>query len=182
MVEYTTKDLMYQPADLGRALGHLYFDHVVFATGQWASQEDRTLAGRLEGKGGWSFLFEGQVERPFITPWAPYKQLVGFNITPDRVWVGDGSALKASSMTPERELASLSRCSDALCDARGVDRVRLAQKLTGFRPYVKGLKEPAYISQVGPRHTVVTGGSKNGTLGAAWAAFKIAEQIKCQSV
>lgn len=152
-------------------------DQVIFATGQWADLHDPQLQGRLSGKGGWSFLVEGNLlGRGLIQPWAPYRQLVAFQIAPDVVWVGDGAALKKESMTPERMEASRRRCEAAL-DTRlrpGDHRV-VAQ--AGFRPYVKDLKEPAYIREVKPGMRVVTGGAKNGTLGAAWAARQIAEQL-----
>lgn len=151
-------------------------EHVIFATGQWAG--DFTTGLELTGKGGWSFLVEGELEgRGLIQPWAPYKQLVAFQIDPKNIWVGDGSALKAESMTFERAQASRERCLKALHNRLKPLGSRRVVELKGFRPYVKGLKEPACIRPVGPRQTVVTGGAKNGTLGAAWAARRIGEWL-----
>lgn len=156
----------------------LYADHIIFATGQWAEEMDAALRGRLTGKGGWSFLLEGELQgRGLIHPWAPYRQLVAFQIAPRRIWVGDGAALKAESMTFERQQASQKRCLDALNGRLRPLGSRQLEVRRGFRPYVKGLDKPAYINQVSPGVTVVTGGAKNGTLGAAWAARQIAEQL-----
>lgn len=156
----------------------LQADHIIYATGQWAEKQDPTLRGRLTGKGGWSFLLEGELQgRGLIQPWAPYRQLVAFQIAPRRIWVGDGAALKAESMTFERQQASQKRCLDALNGRLLPLGSRQLEVRRGFRPYIKGLDKPAYINQVQPGVTVVTGGAKNGTLGAAWAARQIAEQL-----
>lgn len=155
-------------------------DHVVSAQGFWSVKTDPALQGKLRAQGGWAFRWPGRKIDPFIQPWAPYKQLVGFNIggfedsytRRDEAWVGDGSALLPESLTEERRLASLDRCARAA----GLPPSE-ATCLTGYRPYVKGLDRPAYVNTVEPGWHVVTGGAKNGTLGAAWAAREIEKRI-----
>jgi hypothetical protein len=149
------------------------YDKIIFATGNWAwEQMANADALSLQSKGGWGFLFEGQLDQPFIQVWAPYKQIVAFNRDPDHIWIGDGSALLPMSMTEERMQASLNRCAAALAADPG-----RAEVLYGYRPYMKGLKEPAYIREI-TNGWIVTGGAKNGTLGAAWAAIQLTEKLR----
>jgi hypothetical protein len=144
------------------------FDRVVLATGSFIYG---SAWEGVEKRGGWAYLFPGQLQRPFIRVWAPYKQIVAFNIAPDRIWVGDGTSLVPGSMTDVRERQSALRC------AAAIGRSHADTAIMGYRPYVRGLKEPALLRQVRDRTWLATGGAKNGTLGAAWAAEKLCEEF-----
>jgi glycine/D-amino acid oxidase-like deaminating enzyme len=48
--------------------------------------------------------------------------------------------------------------------------------LTGLRPYVPGAK-PCVLAEPHPGLWVVTGGAKNGTAAAGWAARKLSEAL-----
>lgn len=150
------------------------FDHVIVATGHWAKELVPGLKARVYGRGGWAITRKGQLETPFVRPWAPYRQLIGFNRGPDEIWVGDGTALKPESMTIDARDKSFKRMQESL---PYIDPTEDQQIIAGIRPYFDGPKAPALIEHVAPGLLVATGGAKNGTLGAAWAARKIAEEL-----
>lgn len=145
---------------------------VVVAAGCW-SGELVEVAG-LGAKAGWAFRFSGTVEEPFIRPWAPYKQIVAFNIESNVTWVGDGSTLNVASATPERKEKSRLRCADAI-----KKNASACSSVLGLRPYCAPFRsgEPCYMRQVSPGVWVITGGGKNGTLAAGWCASRVREVI-----
>lgn len=160
------------------------FDHVVLAMGNhtgiipWRRRPD------VRPQAGVAFLFpNAQIRQPFISPWAPYKQIVAFN-RGDGLWISDGTALKPESLTEERINVSYNRCLNALRGGRehqiwgSMDESR---RLVGHRPYVKDAK-PAYCEtwEEG-RVTVITGGAKNGTIAAGWCAWKLLGELDAQS-
>lgn len=146
----------------------LFAERVIVATGIWVG-ELTALLETVTPKGGWAFLWNGRLKQPFISPWAPYKQLVAFNRGPREIWVGDGTALIPKSMDDEgRRLASKVRCATAV----GLDPMQ-ATVIAGYRPYVDGLRAPALVQEVRKNLWVATGGAKNGTLGAAWSARQL---------
>lgn len=125
----------------------------------------------LSGQWGAAFTWPCDPDRESrvsIRAWAPYKQLVCLpNRRPGELWIGDGTALK--NLTQDRIRASAERC--ASFQGLGTPE----HQLIGARPYVKGLSAPAYLKEVRPNLWVATGGAKNGTAGAAWAAHKLAQ-------
>lgn len=144
-------------------------DKVVLATGVWANEllpEDCQITN-LRPQWGAAF----RAKRTFLNTirvWAPYRQLVTTTID-GCGWVGDGTAVK--EWTPERAFKSINRCSDAV-SLGSWD----LQPSIGMRPYVRGAK-PCYLAQPHPGLWVATGGAKNGTIAAAWAALQIGNQI-----
>lgn len=139
---------------------------VVVAAGIWTSLlipevKQKPLAGLALL---WS---KAQIDAPFIRPWAPYKQIVGFN-RGDGAWVGDGSAILRSNWN-ERVAAKV----ESRCDVLNVREV--PQRLFGIRPYHD--RKPCFIEQVKPGLWVATGGAKNGTLAAGWCAHEIVRQM-----
>jgi glycine/D-amino acid oxidase-like deaminating enzyme len=145
----------------------LHARHVIVAGGVWTSG---LVPYYVEGRAGAAFLWpKGKIERPFISPWAPYRQLVAFN-RGDGLWVGDGTAVK--TWDEERERVSLKRCSDA------VDRALIDKPITlyGQRPYIQGVKH-AHIKQITNRTWAASGGAKNGTIGAGYCGHYFAELL-----
>lgn len=160
--------------------------HVVIAAGVWSNQliSGRWTGGQvsgLEGKAGAAVLLRGeQIEQPFISPWAPYKQLIAFNLGSD-LWVGDGSAIKAANWTLARCNQTTERCLRAVPEqsARAAQERRL-EVLQGLRPYVpkKYLNgDPCFLDKVERNIWVATGGAKNGTIAAGWAAHYLGERL-----
>ena len=112
------------------------------------------------------------VEHPFIRPWAPYRQIVAFN-RGDGLWVGDGTAVKPETFTAERLQKSMVRCAGAV-GLPGLEK-NGPEIVIGHRPYVPKVK-PCYL-KIQRGLIVATGGAKNGTLAAGWAAHKVGEAL-----
>lgn len=146
---------------------------IVVATGVWAQELVGPIPG-LHGRTGWATFWAGQLAQNTIAPWAPYKQMVSFNYSKDKFWVGDGSAYK--NPTKDREHQVVRRCSNHAVVQHLLSEYTtlLPSKIVGgIRPYLSN-KEPAYLRRLNKRLLVATGGAKNGTLGAAWCAARIA--------
>lgn len=143
-------------------------DLVVVAAGYWSQELVPWVDLGLTGRTGSAWLYPGLHQQPFIIPWAPYKQIVGFD-RGDGYWVSDGSAIKPENWTAQRKSASFMRC--ALV---GAAEMLVPKELTGIRPYTK--ESPCFCKQVAPGLWVATGARKNGTLLGAWCAQKIAKE------
>lgn len=155
----------------GRA-GPVEARFVVVAAGFW-SGELMTVPG-LVGKAGCSFVWgDGwQVEQNFVRPWAPYKQVVAFNLPDGKsFWAGDGSALLHDHWTAEREAVSLARCASAA----GAPPEE-ARRQFGIRPMIKGRKV-AQLEERGRGLYLATGGGKTGAIGAGLCAAQLAERL-----
>ena len=154
---------------------------VIVAAGYWSNDilyKEHQAPG-LDGRVGASYVTTGaQLPDNFISVWAPYKQLVAFNIDSNRVWVGDGTALKVGNLTDERLAQSTAR-------ARGVVTGDTKMSI-GIRPYMPKSalgKAPCHLAFHQCPHTpndliVATGGAKNGTIAAGWAAYQIARYME----
>lgn len=145
-------------------------DHIVVAAGVWAKALCPWVP--VEPRWGTAFLWPEHREShvpPFISQWAPYKQVVAFQ-RGDGLWAGDGSALK--TIDSEREAAMLQRCQEKL------DIWTKPTYLRGQRPYVSfnSPGAPCWLEHRG-KVTVATGGAKNGTAAAGFCALKIGEHL-----
>jgi glycine/D-amino acid oxidase-like deaminating enzyme len=151
---------------------------VIVATGAWIDELLPTYAGRLTPKGGWAFTWFGQIDEPFMKVWAPYRQIIGFNRGPQEIWCGDGTALIKKSFHECGTMhKSMKRCIEAL--GQYADPNYGPKILAGYRPYLNGgPKVPALMEKVKPGLYVASGGGKNGTLGAAWSALRLLEELK----
>lgn len=143
---------------------------IVVAAGVWTNK----LYPHVDviGQAGAAFVWENStIESNFISVWAPYKQLVGFNgWEQNTVWCGDGSAILAKNYNSDRIAVSGQRCARAT----GLD-VSKAKTLFGVRPYTKS--NPCYLEEVLSDVWIATGGAKNGTVAAGWAARQIADAV-----
>lgn len=165
------------------ALRPQHVNVVVVAAGVWCNDilvEERGRAPEaihvpgLQGRAGSAFLWPQEAARfnsPYIQPWAPYKQLVGFD-RGDGFWVGDGSSIKPENWTSQRSADSLERCAKSL----NLPARYSVQELHGIRPYVPGAK-PCYLAEHHEGVWVCTGGAKNGTIAAAWAALELSRRL-----
>lgn len=136
---------------------------VVVAAGIWTPE----LCPWVETWGRWGWAFRAMpVYDPVISLWAPYKQVVAFNMDDGMSWAGDGSALVEKSFRqPYREQSARQR----------VERIvgKTTTTLSGVRPYASLVgRDPCMVSPRG-RVIALTGGAKNGTIAAAWAARRI---------
>lgn len=150
-------------------------ERVVLAAGVWTDRllPEGCAPSKVEGRAGVAFLYpDMNIEQPFIKPWAPFKQIVAFN-RGDGLWVSDGTALKTDRISLDRENECHHRCATAL----GIEPMGSSPKvLHGIRPYTSKAK-PCYFQMETPHFSVVTGGAKNGTLAAGWAAHKLTEHL-----
>lgn len=148
--------------------------HIIIAAGIWCNgilqRSNLPLAPEISSLTGTAFVFEDCSTQPEISIWNPYKQLVKFQIEPKCAWVGDGIASK-NYWKRDYLNQSFNRCVNFV--AAPFSKV-IAK--TGNRPYVKQAK-PCYLQSHGTNLWVVTGGAKNGTIAAGWAAQKMVELI-----
>lgn len=161
----------YLPGLSQQGSGEVLARRVVVACGIWTSE--LAPVDGLEPRVGAAWIWQDpkQTQERFINVWAPYRQIVAFHRDPGELWVGDGTALKAMSMTNQQRVASRQRCASAV----GRDESE-PRELAGIRPYVKGAK-PAYLQEHMPGLWVATGGAKNGTLAAGWCAKRLVEAL-----
>lgn len=146
------------------------YDLIIVAAGVWSGRLVNGIEG-LEGKQGISFEWKGQIEKNKINPWAPYKQIVVFNVPgSNKVWGGDGSAILSQNWSASRE----QECADRVAKVADM-KASQATRFVGIRPYIKDVK-PCLVEKRGKRLWVVTGGAKNGTIAAGWAAHKIIKE------
>jgi len=156
---------------------------IVVAAGIWT--EDLLPQYDQIPQKGVAFLWGGlHLDEPFVKPWAPYRQLVGFN-RGDGIWASDGTAIQWKNWTQTREEQALARCQDALeegtarhgtvAEFESIFERRPPRKLTGIRPYAKGHK-PCLLEEVRPGLWVASGGAKNGTVAAGYCAHIIREK------
>jgi len=147
------------------------FDAVIVAAGIWSSRFFE-IPG-LIGKTGVSFEWKSRIKHSFIRPWAPYKQIVVFNVPDgDKVWGGDGSAILQKNWTEQREQECLERVSSAA----GLNPDE-AEYHTGVRPFVSKSSAPCLLEKRGKNLYLLTGGGKNGTIAAGWAAHKLVKEL-----
>jgi len=164
----------------------LHADIVVIAAGIWSQplvDKVMSIDLGLTGKAGTALLFQDRTAAPFIRPWAPYKQIVGFNRR-DSFWVSDGTAIIPENYTEVRKAASILRC-EWEYDLRRYGKKRPFKfnpiefspykTVTGIRPYSK--REPCWCDQIKRNLWVATGARKNGTLLGAWCADKIMRSL-----
>lgn len=157
------------PAVKFQDMGVVQAKLVVVATGIWASELlPEVFDGKMEGKTGVSFLFEGRIKQPFVKPWAPYKQITIHNYRLDGrnyIWASDGSALKSENWTEERTNQCKERCMSAL----GITKEPVEVTL-GIRPFHKDKPKPCFLKEVRPNVWAATGAGKFGCISAGWAA------------
>lgn len=144
----------------------IYAKHVIVAAGAWT----RTLIRGVPvvGKVGLSLRLFKEVEDNRISVWAPYKQLVRFSQDGFH-WAGDGTAILEKNWDGLREEQSTKRISDFAGQGGGEVRI-------GIRPFAQ-TSDPAALEEVAPGLWSLTGGGKNGTAAAGWAAAKLLERL-----
>lgn len=158
----------------GGQVGRVACSNLIVAAGVWCSELFPEIVQKAQG--GWAHTWKMDALDAglgnFIQPWAPYRQITGFHRGPTEYWIGDAQALKPESCSDEQRARSLGRCADAAELPPEAARTHF-----GYRPYASGLGgKPALVHRVGDRVWVATGGAKNGTIGAAWAAREMVEK------
>ena len=148
-----------------------YADYIVIAAGVWTNDIFGLEIPGLYGKRGISFIYKGVI-KPFIKPWAPYKQVVAHqHDKPGEFWVGDGTAIKTENWTIQRQRQTQNRVMRAIGPRYDSPVIQ-----HGIRSFVKDSK-PCYFKKIARRTWTVAGGGKNGTIAAAWAANRLAREL-----
>jgi glycine/D-amino acid oxidase-like deaminating enzyme len=145
--------------------------YLVVATGAWVTEFCPRV--KVTPRQGVSFRFRGELPKPFIKPWAPYKQVVAHQQTDKEIWIGDGSAILPTNWDDDRTQKCLRRCEKALGDIQATQ----VSKSHGLRPYCEVRNAPCLFLQLAPRVWCVTGAGKLGTIAAGWAARKLLQEI-----
>lgn len=145
--------------------------NVIVATGHWVPElvPDTQVIGKV----GMSVRLTAPPDDNRIQVWAPYKQLVRFRAPGGFCWAGDGSAIITANWDRERWRQVRNR----IVAFAGDGELR-----EGVRPYVK-TANPADLRRVlpeapsGPSLWTLTGGGKNGTAAAGWAASELLRRL-----
>lgn len=145
--------------------------NVIVATGHWVPElvPDTEVIGKV----GMSARLSAPPDDNRISVWAPYKQLVRFRAPGGFCWAGDGSAIIKANWDRERWRQVRNR----IVTFAGDGELR-----EGVRPYVK-TPNPADLRRVlpeaphGPSLWTLTGGGKNGTAAAGWAAAELLRRL-----
>jgi glycine/D-amino acid oxidase-like deaminating enzyme len=138
---------------------------LVVCAGVWSS-ELLHLDEKIQSKKGVAFKYDMKLKRPFIKPWAPYKQVVGHQETKSTVWIGDGSSILEKNWSRKRTSECWERCSNHL----GLENQQPTEVIHGLRPYCKSGNDPCICKQVKPNIWIVTGAGKLGTISSGWAS------------
>jgi glycine/D-amino acid oxidase-like deaminating enzyme len=152
--------------------GTQFRGQVLVAAGIWSA--DLVGMPAIKGLYGSSARFRAQLPVPRIHVYAPYRQAVGFQMTPKTVWFGDGTALVRKSWE-ENRAERIQMTLDRAGELMGVGGLHLVAE--GARPYVEGFKA-GYFDRVSPNTWVSTGGAKNGTVLAAAQAHRFIQEAK----
>ena len=141
---------------------------LIVAAGYWTKK--LFVIPELKGLAGAAFAWCGLTLKNQINVWAPYKQIVTLNNwAKGYVWVGDGSAILSKNWGKDRLKASLKRCAEYVQRSPGEARI-----FEGIRPSIKGVKT-CFLEKTYANTWVATGGAKNGTAAAGWAAAQIVD-------
>ncbi len=146
-----------------------YEGKILVATGIWARELVPQMPA-IEAITGVSFVFNKRNHKPQLSIWAPYKQAISYQMEDEKVWFGDGTAIKLRNFDEEV------RKRDSLLRAQKHRLTSVEETHVGYRPYVKDFKD-GYFERVYPNTWVSTGGGKNGIVLAAIQARKFLEEI-----
>lgn len=148
---------------------------LILATGVWANTFD--FGVECASKQGVSFRMPGKLSKPFIFPWAPYKQVVAHQQTENSIWIGDGSAILSKNWTDKRTAECLARCQSTLGKKLVTYRSNPPAPLEtrkGLRAYCEHPKnEPCLFKLVTDKLIIATGAGKSGTIAAGFCARRI---------
>lgn len=159
--------------DSSKEVTRLECEILVIASGMGCSNILPSIISNKEltAKKGVTFRFKGKIEKPFVKAWAPYKQVTVHNIVlngENKIWSGDGSALKPENWGSERTSEALVRIKKAMdIEDEPVDIIY------GLRPFHSSHMKPCYLKKIDRHFWVATGAGKFGCISAGWAAKEI---------
>jgi hypothetical protein len=144
--------------------------NLIVAAGIWTEKLTGNSKHKQVGQVGAAFKWKDHVPKPYIFPFAPYRQIVAFNID-DYVWFGDGTAIKQENWSQEHIDRSMYRMVHHFPGPK-----EDAHYIEGIRPYHKGSKV-CLLDNPEAGLWVASGGAKNGTLAAGYCAHVISEAL-----
>jgi len=141
---------------------------VLIAMGVWS----RLLCPQippLRALVGASLKFSKTQFQEQLRVWAPYRQAVAFQLTPNKVWFGDGTSILEKNWDLKYLEATHQR-------AKKLFKLTGGSVTVGARPVVEGHKA-GYFKRLNKNLWVSTGGAKNGIVLAAVQAIKLMEDL-----
>lgn len=145
---------------------------LVIAIGVWALDFfPRELKG-MKRKRGISFRYKHRLGHSFVDAWAPYKQIVTHQQTPETIWIGDGTSVNAATWTQERSIACRHRCEGAIEGPRELIETRY-----GNRAYCPQKEKGQLFHHLEPWKGchVATGAEKSGCISAGLLASRLVD-------
>lgn len=158
------------------ASGDVLRGTVLVAAGVWCDK--LVEMPPIRGLWGASVRVKHQLDQPRIHVYAPYRQAVAFNMSKREVWMGDGTALIDKTWQKEsatRVLDTVRRANELFGIPASGAKGGGTRVAVGVRPYVEGHKA-GYFTRLTSRTWVSTGGAKNGTVLAAWQAYRFVKE------
>ena len=146
-------------------------DLLVVCAGAWTAKlVGSRWTGGTDYKKGISFRMKQDLPRPFVKPWAPYKQVVAHQQGDQEIWIGDGTAILSKNWKEGHVIQCRKRCLKAV----NLHENAIIREIVGVRGYNKHDKSQPCLFRKLANHTyVVCGAAKNGTIAAGWAAQEI---------
>lgn len=148
--------------------------HVLLATGIWTPDLVPSMP-KVRALYGASARFSARIDEPLISVYAPYRQAVAFQLNSRQVWFGDGTALITSTWSKEeaKRIGATIERGQRLLELPSTVTVKT---FAGARPYVEGHKS-GYYAELAPKLHISTGGAKNGTILAAYQAYRYVTEV-----
>lgn len=148
---------------------------VLVAAGIWSSSLIENMP-KVRGLYGASLRLWNVNLAPSIHVYAPYRQAVAVNLPGNKeAWFGDGTALVEKTWMAQEEARISATVQRFLLLHKSLIPQNQIKVRVGARPYAEGYKA-GYFAQAGDKLWVSTGGAKNGTVLAAWQAWRFCEE------
>ncbi len=140
---------------------------IIIAGGVW-SRVLRPEIPPIRSLMGASLWFKGKID-PRLRIYAPYRQAMAFNISPEQIWFGDGTAIVEHNWKQDYIERTIQRA-EKLFNLKHPQQI-----VVGRRPYIGSAR--GFLEQIKPGIWVATGGAKNGialaALHACWLRKKL---------
>lgn len=150
--------------------------NVLVSTGHWLPHLLKGVS--VQAKAGVSFRVPGQLQTPYVFPWAPYKQIVANQHDDKDVWIGDGTSVLHHNWKSDRTKKCQVRCLGSLKERAKLKGIS-PKVLYGIRPYcAHSPDKPLLFKQIKEGYWIATGAAKCGTIAAGWTASKLLSSLE----
>lgn len=148
----------------------VYQGKILIAAGVWSEQ--LVTMPTIDVLVGSSAIYQRPQHESQFSMWAPYKQAISYQYDTDKVWFGDGTAIKLKNWKSEEDKRL--KASEERAIKQGL--LSPVETHVGYRPYVKGHKN-GYFAKVHTNTWISTGGGKNGIVLAMIQAQQFLKEI-----